>query len=471
MTGTRIVLFDLDSEHCWGAEIVRLLEASAKRAFQVTREEFSGTNLLRAHQKVSSIASLLVPDTAVFVFGDQREASPQQLFDAFRLRAPGCPIIAVALLNGPEEAQNLLKWGANDFLIPPICETELRTRVWRWLGQQPRHEETSLKEMNERLGDRRFIGRSEVMREALRNLFKISEADATVLISGETGTGKEVTARAIHSLSSRAAKPFVAVDCATIPENLMESTLFGRVAGAFTGASNSAKGFVQEAEGGTLFLDEIDALTIPLQAKLLRILQEGEFVIVGSPKNQTANIRVIAASNADLEEQVKARAFRADLYHRLNVLPITMSPLRKRPEDIEPLARYFIDRFCRKAGKAPKELSPGALKKLVLFDWPGNVRQLENTLRRTVIFSEHLVIDDHEIRLPQAADAKGCESFKVAKDRATQEWMQQNIKQRLAAHAGNISQAARAGGQDPSSLRAMIRKYQVRSQPHEPLGV
>jgi len=329
----------------------------------------------------------------------------------------------------------------------------------------------SLKEMNGRLGDRRFIGRSEVMREALRNLFKISEADATVLISGETGTGKEITARAIHSLSSRAANPFVAVDCTTIPENLMESTLFGRVAGAFTGASNSAKGFVQEAEGGTLFLDEIDALTIPLQAKLLRILQEGEFVIVGSPKKQTANIRVIAASNADLDERVKARTFRSDLYHRLNVLPITMPPLRKRPEDIEPLARYFIDRFCRKAGKAPKELSPGALKKLVLFDWPGNVRQLENTLRRTVIFSEHLVIDDHEIRLSQAAAATGCESFKIAKDRATQEWMQQNIKQRLAAHGGNISRAARAGGQDPSSLRAMIRKYNVRDQTDETLAV
>jgi two-component system nitrogen regulation response regulator GlnG len=235
--------------------------------------------------------------------------------------------------------------------------------------------------------EKNIIGNSAAMQSIYKTIGKVADSDITILIQGESGTGKEMVARAIHFNSGRLGKPFVAINCAAIPRDLLESELFGSERGAFTGASERKQGKFEQANQGTIFLDEIGDMPLDLQAKILRVLQEHEVTRVGGTQSIAVNVRIVAATNQELQERVRQREFREDLYYRLNVVPITLAPLRERRDDIPDLVRYFLDRTCTELSIPPKQLTPEAMALLARYSWPGNVRELENTIKRAVILS------------------------------------------------------------------------------------
>ena len=266
----------------------------------------------------------------------------------------------------------------DDFLPCPFHESELLLRVRRLLQSKGTTAISSEKPgTNEALHFGALVGESESFVRAIKNILPLAQSDATVLICGETGTGKELFARAIHYHSPRRNKPFIPVNCAALPDHLFENELFGHVKGAFTDASSSEKGLIAEAEGGTLILDEVDTLSPAAQAKLLRFLQNGEYRPLGSSRSVTANVRIIAATNTDLFDRVKAKLFREDLYYRLNALSVIIPPLRERTEDIVHLSNHFLTQYAKERNTERRAISSEALRKLMAYEWPGNVRELE----------------------------------------------------------------------------------------------
>ena len=283
-----------------------------------------------------------------------------------------------------DTAVQAMKLGASDFLCKPIPLNELisavKLAIEKQAGDQPRY---SFKNFS----DSPIIGRSVVMSNLMEQVNIIAPYKINVLITGETGTGKELIARAIHQTSPRVKHAFVAINCAAIPENLLEDELFGHVKGAFTGAQGERKGRFEQADGGTLFLDEIGDMNLAMQSKLLRVLQESEFERLGSAKTVTVDVRVVAATSADLERKILDGSFRADLYHRLNVVHLRVPALRERPDDIMPLSEGLLERFADKAGLPQKTIASDACQKLISYNFPGNVRQLQNAIERAAIFS------------------------------------------------------------------------------------
>ena len=281
----------------------------------------------------------------------------------------------------------VLEMGASDFLLPPLRRSELLPRLMRQ-ARVTRRGDALVQKLKEDIGLKQIIGESPVFLDKVRCVPRFARCDATVLISGESGTGKELFARAIHYLSPRADRPFVPVNCGALPENLVESEIFGHKRGAFTGAASDQAGLIREAEGGTLFLDEIDCLTPQAQVKLLRFLQDGEYRSVGSQQILHANIRVIAAANADFNHIVREGKFREDLFYRLNVLALTLPALRERRGDILLLTRDFLEKQAAITKTRPKNLSLAALNRLLSHSWPGNVRELQNVLTRAIVLSD-----------------------------------------------------------------------------------
>ncbi len=254
--------------------------------------------------------------------------------------------------------------------------------------------------------EKNIIGNSAAMQSVYKTIGKVADSDITILIQGESGTGKEMVARAVHFNSGRLGKPFVAINCAAIPRDLLESELFGSEKGAYTGASERKQGKFEQANNGTIFLDEIGDMPLDLQAKILRVLQEHEVTRVGGSQSMPVNVRIVAATNQDLQEKVRRKEFREDLYYRLNVVPITLAPLRERLDDIPVLAHYFLDRTCSELSIPPKQLTDEALSLLGSHTWPGNVRELENTIKRAVILSNDpmLTAADFESLQPEVGD-------------------------------------------------------------------
>jgi transcriptional regulator with PAS, ATPase and Fis domain len=292
---------------------------------------------------------------------------------------------------------------------------------------------------------------------------RVAPTDSTVLIEGESGTGKELVARAIHRNSPRAERPFVAINCAAIPDTLLESELFGHEKGAFTGASGLKKGKLELAEGGTLFLDEISELASGLQAKLLRVLQEREFERVGSAHPIKLDIRVVAATNKSLAELAKTGAFRKDLYHRLNVVALTMPALRDRREDIPALTEHFIAKASRKCKMRPKPLSAEARACLMNYDWPGNIRELENAVERALVLgSTNTILPDD---LPEAIVETGSSAFplKAHYHAAITDFKKQLVREAFLEAKGNYLEAAKTLGMHPNSLLRLIRNLDLRS--------
>jgi len=303
---------------------------------------------------------------------------------------PDMAVLMITAYSTAEDAVEAMKLGAYDYIAKPFKVEELKILVRNAL------EKVDLKKENRRLRqevrDRfsGFVGKSRKMREIYTLIEKVATSTSSVLITGESGTGKELAARALHEHSHRRDKPFVAVNCGAIPDTLMESELFGHKKGAFTGAIADKPGLFEQAEGGTLFLDEIGELPLLLQAKLLRVLQEKEFRMVGGSETIRADVRIVAASNRDLEEQIRECSFREDLYYRLNVIMLRMPPLRERPEDILPLMEHFFRKFTGKEIVEPVA-SPEALKVLLTYPFPGNIRELENMVERCTVLGEPIL--------------------------------------------------------------------------------
>ncbi len=319
--------------------------------------------------------------------------------DACRLADPGLPVVLAAQDVSPRGVAAALRRGAAEALfLGPGEKLEGADGVAAMVRRRGARVEGVL--FDEKSGAPRLLGASAPMREVARLVERVAQSDATVLLLGESGTGKELVAQALHVFSPRRRGPFVAINCAAIPETLLENELFGHEKGSYTGASSTAMGKVEAAERGTLFLDEIGEMPVSLQAKILRLLQERTYDRIGGTKTRKADVRIIAATNKDLKEEVARRRFREDLYYRLSVVPIALPALRQRPDDIPLLARATLERLARELGRPGLTFSPEALQRLVSYRWPGNVRELENELERAVVLSggDEIRAQDLELR-------------------------------------------------------------------------
>lgn len=324
--------------------------------------------------------------------------------------------------------------------------------------------ESAKRALKREFGLRHILGSSKVVQELHEKIDRISSCDVNVLISGETGTGKELAARAVHYLSSRACKPFIPLNCGAIPENLFENELFGHAKGAFTDARLQQAGLVKEAEGGTLFLDEIGAVSPYIQVKFLRLLQDSEYKPLGDSKPQKADIRIIAATNRDLAGLVKEGTFREDLFYRLNIVTIFIPPLRKRKEDVPILVEHFTRKYSREYNKLIREITEDAMDMFISYPWPGNIRELENKVQQLIVMSTSSVISAGDIQLPASeATAKEIETeyFKVAKERAITAFEKNYLFNLLTEHRGDMVSAARKSGKSRTALWNLLRKHKL----------
>jgi len=384
-----------------------------------------------------------------------------EVLERIRLIDPDVSVIMITGYATVESAVRSMKGGAFDFIPKPFTPALLRTVVSRALEER-RHRPAGIDEPvpgDAPGGVERLIGDAPVMKRLRMMIRRIGASGSTVLITGESGTGKELVARALHRHSPRRAAPFVVVDCGCLVDSLAEAELFGHVKGAFTGAEYARQGRFQQADGGSIFLDEIGNVNIFTQHKLLRVLQEFEIGPIGSDEMVRVDVRVIAASNADLAERVKNGTFREDLYHRLNVIPIHLPPLRDRHADIPLLAEHFFRVFntTRREDRL-KGISGAALRQLEEYDWPGNVRELENLIERSVVLTDHEVIGeadwawDHHEPTPGRAGSIPRPTLLCDAER-------EHIRHVLARYNQNILRSARALGIDRKTLRQKARKY------------
>ncbi|MCF8082840.1 MAG: sigma-54 dependent transcriptional regulator [Deltaproteobacteria bacterium] len=378
------------------------------------------------------------------------------------------PQVQVVMMSGHgniETAVKATKMGAYDFIEKPLSLEKLLLAVKNALDYYRLEEEINLLKEKDR-NKYNIIGESRAIRELKEQLRIVAPTNAWVLISGENGTGKELVAHNIHRLSNRSGKPMVEVNCAAIPEDLIESELFGHEKGAFTGALTMKKGKFDLAHEGTLFLDEIGDMSLKAQSKTLRILQEQKFERVGGAKTIHVDVRVIAATNKDLEAEIEKGAFRDDLYFRLNVIPMRVPPLKERVEDIPSLVQVFVDEFSMSTNIEPKEVSPEALEMLQRYDWPGNVRELRNLVERLMIMVPGRIIGKKDIPAPfnkgaavngELTGALQADSLKEAKGKFERAFIEAKLKE----FDGNISQTAEAIGVERSNLHRKIKGYDL----------
>ncbi len=353
--------------------------------------EAQGHVVIEARDQREAVAALQAERPAV-VLSDLRlpEGDGFGVLRAAKELDPELPVIVMTAFGSIQDAVAAMKEGALDFLAKPVDPDHLLLMVERALAQRRMVTENILlkEELAQRRGAPQIVGEDPGLKQVSMALHRAAATDTTVLLEGESGTGKELFARALHALSPRADGPFVAINCAAIPENLLETELFGHEKGAFTGAAMRKPGKFELAHRGTLFLDEIGDLPPALQPKILRALEEKSFERVGGTSSIRVDVRVVAATNRNLRAAVAARQYREDLSFRLSVFPITIPPLRDRPADVPMLAKYFLDRFCRDMNKKPLTLAPSAVQELLAYGWPGNVRELQNCIERAVILTE-----------------------------------------------------------------------------------
>ena len=379
-----------------------------------------------------------------------------ELLASLRRQNSTTPVIVMTAFGSIETAVEAMKAGAVDFLPKPFSLDHLMTVVNKALELRSlRHENQKLKEeLGHRYQFDNIVGRSPAMREIFATIQRVAPTRATVLLAGESGVGKDLIARAIHHNSPRADRPFVKINCTALPENLMESELFGYEKGAFTGANTSKPGKFEQADTGTVFLDEIGDVPPATQVKLLRILQDREFERLGSNKTRHIDVRVLAATNVDLRAALEQGRFREDLYYRLNVLPIDIPSLRERKEDVPFLVEHFIKKLAKDLGSPVQSISQGALQRLMEYHWPGNVRELENVIERSLVLGGGPVLQAEDIKLDLAPRPRpqNTDSF-LPEGVSLEEHEQQLIREALKRANGNKSQAARLLGLTRNALR------------------
>ena len=467
MKETHIFLIDLNPSTHTGYALREILESSSDLAAQVQYESFAGSGYIHNDKELADSIAGRQFDLIILVLPPCNLKQAEELIQFARKQYSMLPILFIAEKGKPDEMFSLLEMGATDFITPPLEKMEILPRLWRLLAHQ-REQATLTFRLKEKLGLKQLIGESQLFLDEIKKIPMVAGCDANVLISGETGTGKELCARAIHYLSGRASKPFIPFNCGAIPTELMENELFGHVQGAFTGASNSQQGLISTADRGTLFLDDVDCLHSASQAKLLRFLQEKEYRQLGSARMYHADVRVIAATNSNMEVAVDEGTFRRDLYYRLNVVPITLPALRDRKEDIPLLARHFANKYTREYKKHITGFVPDAMKLLMLYDWPGNVRELEHVVQRAVLFSEHKLIRETDIFLPSKKAAACTMSFKEAKFNVVNQFEKSYIERLLVSYQGNITQAAQAAQKNRRAFWQLICKHHIDVQNFKP---
>ncbi len=384
-------------------------------------------------------------------------------------RHPDLPVLILTAVNEVSRAVEVTKLGAYDYLVKPIDQDRLRTTLDRVLSRsEPEDTAAALRpEVGDRYDLKNIVGSSAAMRRVYDQIRKVLSSDITVFISGESGTGKELVARAIHYGSLRCEGQFIDVNCAAIPEGLQESELFGHEKGAFTGALATHPGKFEQAAGGTVFLDEVGEMSPSAQARLLRVLQERCLQRVGGTKTIDLDVRVVSASNRDLESMVTEGGFRQDLFYRLVVFPIALPPLRERREDIPLLVEHFIRKHGRDAGQRVREIQPTAMAALAAHDWPGNVRELENVIHRSLLVSDGpaIGVDDLPPLIGKESVASGSkESAPISVAMSLEELEQAAIKKALKRHGGNLSDVARQLGIGRSTLYRKLEQYGLREK-------
>ncbi|SHH52926.1 sigma-54-dependent transcriptional regulator [Desulfofustis glycolicus] len=386
------------------------------------------------------------------------------LMDDLRELQWGLPAIVLTDNGTIDRAVDVIKHGACHYLTKPLDGVRLVAQIKSCLQQSrmingyPQPLATSRQEVeslpNLAPACARIITSSRAMKEVLAKVSQVAVTDSNVYIEGESGTGKELVARCLHGASRRKDGPFIAVNCAAIPENLLESELLGYEKGAFTGADGRREGLFARAHGGSFFFDELSELPLSMQAKLLRILEEREFYPLGSNRKVTVDVRIIAASNRRLEQQMRDGTFREDLYYRIRVIPITLPPLRERKEDILPLAHYFLDKFSHDTGKTVSDISPAAARKLMNLDWPGNIRELENAMEYAVALAQGKTVTP-ELIIGSASPGTGVPPIRHARDSFEKDY----LTQLLDHHQGNVSRAAKEAGMYRADFYTLLRKH------------
>ena len=398
-----------------------------------------------------------LPSTVLVVLVTHRFSEADQRWLFSKLDPDTCgPLLVAALNPDAETLTRWIEWGAADYFTFPWNAADILPRIRKPAGHARKHA-ADLSQSRDTLALDQMIGQSAAFRAVIERIPAIAACDAGVLITGETGTGKELCARAIHYLGQRTRRPFVPLNCGAIPADLVENELFGHAPGAFTGANNRQQGLVAEAECGTLFLDEVDSLPLASQVKLLRFLQSKEYRPLGASKTLMANVRVIAATNADPTEAVKSGRLRQDIYYRLSVIPLELPPLRDRKEDIPLLASHFLVRYAREFGKDAPAMPDEVISRLMAHDWPGNVRELENVIARMVALATSPELNPARLQVDGDNDAVDRQSLHAAKGQFERAY----IEEKLTSSGGNISQAARAAGKNRRYFWELIRKHRI----------
>ncbi len=419
----------------------------------------SGLKLLREHAIDLVVTDLKLPGMNGLEF-----------LQTVKRQSAALPVVVMTAFGSVETAVEAMKAGASDYVLKPFSLTEMRMVIRKELDvRNLREENRSLREaLGKRYSHPNIVARSAKMQEVLATVERVAPTNSTVLLGGESGVGKDLIARAIHEKSRRASGPFLKINSTAIPENLLESELFGYEKGAFTGAAASKPGKFELADKGTLFLDEIGDVPPVTQVKLLRVLQEREFERLGGTKTIKVDVRLIAATNRDLRAALEEGTFREDLYYRLNVVPIDIAPLRERKEDIPELANLFITRFAGDSGKPVESISPEAMKILVNYHWPGNVRELQNIVERGCALAKGNVLEVGDIHLDvrPAKASNGSGGF-LPDGMTLEQWEDEMVQEALRRANGNKSQAARLLGLSRNALRYRLSKIGIADEEKE----
>ena len=445
----RILIVDDDEVAC-----DLLSEILSEEGYNVEKTNMGGEALKKGE---SVFYDLVITDIKI------PDLNGLEVLKAYKNMSPETLVVMITAFGSIESAIEAMNSAAFDYISKPFRESEIKIVVKRALMQKriQKENEQYQKEMTRTYGLDQIIGHSRPIMEIYKTVALVINSSSTVLIQGESGTGKELIARAIHYNGQRRSKPFVVVNCAALPEQLLESELFGHVKGAFTGAFTARKGLFEEAEGGTCFLDEIGDMSMPLQAKLLRVIQERDIRRVGSNVPVHIDVRIIAATNQPLEHRVRHGLFREDLLYRLRVVPITLPPLRERKEDIPLLADYFLKRYCAEVNKEVSTFSSSAMDMMCQYSWPGNVRELQHSVERAVTLTTNTIILPEDLPESILYNFPADDDLPDIKLMTLAELEKRYFKKVLKETGGNKSEAARILGIDRRTLYRMAERYNI----------
>ena len=452
MKSAGALLLNLSGSDALSSKLQEILAS----AFHITLSSHSSDSVSARDEELAQ--TILRADAAlIFLISvPSAVAGTRDVLAALKRIVPDVPVLVALEECDSTEAFELLNAGAADFIAAPFQEIDVLPRAWKALHDCCAEDNASNVDPR-----RQLVGQSPIFLQQAQKISLIAACEANVLIVGETGTGKELYARAIHYGSARAGRPFMPVNCGAIPAELVENELFGHMRGAYTSASNLQVGLIEEANGGTLFLDEIDCLPVHGQVKLLRFLQEKEYRPLGSSRTKRADVRVVAASNLNLEEAVDTGKVRQDLFYRLNIISLTLPPLRDRREDIPLLARHFLAKYSREFDSRVRDFSEEAMDVLMVYSWPGNVRELEHAVERAIVLCNKSLIQASDIVLSNQTQNGKRESLREAKAKEIERFEKNYIQGVLSACRGNISRAARISQKNRRAFWQLIQKYRI----------